>query len=43
MNRVWDGGEPADLAYLSRVMFGIKKYVPWSVQNWALERKLNSR
>lgn len=43
MNRVWDGGEPADLAYLSRFMFTLKAATPWFVQNCLLERKLNKR
>ncbi|CAI4229332.1 unnamed protein product [Auanema sp. JU1783] len=43
MNRVWDEGEPTDLIYLSRFMFGLKHTTPWSIRNWALERKLNSR
>ncbi|KAL6722866.1 hypothetical protein Aduo_017944 [Ancylostoma duodenale] len=43
MNRVWDGGEPADLAYLSRFMFSLKALTPWFAQNYVLERKLNKR
>ncbi|VDM75389.1 unnamed protein product [Strongylus vulgaris] len=43
MNRVWDGGEPADLAYLSRFMFFLKHITPWWAQNYILERKLNKR
>ncbi|KHJ99932.1 Flavin-binding monooxygenase-like protein [Oesophagostomum dentatum] len=43
MNRVWDGGEPADLAYLSRFMFFLKSVSPWWAQNYVLERKLNKR
>lgn len=43
MNRVWDGGEPADLAYLSRLMFDLKRTLPFWFQNAVLERKLDSR
>ncbi|KJH42438.1 Flavin-binding monooxygenase-like protein [Dictyocaulus viviparus] len=43
MNRVWDGGEPADLAFLSRFMFSLRKITPWCIQNYILERKLNKR
>ncbi|KAK6026185.1 Flavin-binding monooxygenase-like protein [Ostertagia ostertagi] len=43
LNRVWDGGEPADLAFLSRFMFALKSVTPWSLQNYILERKLNKR
>ncbi|VDL72517.1 unnamed protein product [Nippostrongylus brasiliensis] len=43
MNRVWDGGEPADLAFLSRFMFALKALTPRYAQNYFLERKLNKR
>ncbi|KAK6043593.1 Flavin-binding monooxygenase-like protein [Cooperia oncophora] len=43
MNRVWDCGEPVDLAILSRFIYGFKSITPWFFQNWILERKLNKR
>ncbi|KAJ1349030.1 hypothetical protein KIN20_004472 [Parelaphostrongylus tenuis] len=43
MNRVWDRGEPVDLALLSRFMSSLRSVTPWFVQNYVLERKLNKR
>ncbi|KAE9414131.1 hypothetical protein Angca_010015, partial [Angiostrongylus cantonensis] len=43
MNRVWDGGEPVDMALLSRFMFALKSGTPSFVQNYVLEKKLNKR
>ncbi|KAK0400447.1 hypothetical protein QR680_015248 [Steinernema hermaphroditum] len=43
MNRVWDCGEPSDLAFLNRFSYFFKAVMPFRFQNWLLERKLNSR
>uniref|UniRef100_A0A1I7XX52 Flavin-containing monooxygenase n=1 Tax=Steinernema glaseri TaxID=37863 RepID=A0A1I7XX52_9BILA len=43
MNRVWDCGEPSDLAFLNRFSYSLKKILPFGFQNWMLERKVNSR
>uniref|UniRef100_A0A914CUQ2 Flavin-containing monooxygenase n=1 Tax=Acrobeloides nanus TaxID=290746 RepID=A0A914CUQ2_9BILA len=43
INRVWDHGEPSDLAYLNRFTFFAKSLLPWRFQNWVLERKVNKR
>ncbi|TKR72296.1 hypothetical protein L596_019768 [Steinernema carpocapsae] len=43
MNRVWDCGEPSDLAFLNRFTYFFKGVLPFNMQNWILERKLNSR
>ncbi|CAJ0583304.1 unnamed protein product, partial [Mesorhabditis spiculigera] len=43
MNRIWDFGEPYDLAYLNRCMQGFRKILPLSWNNWVLANKLNTR
>uniref|UniRef100_A0A7E4V9K5 Flavin-containing monooxygenase n=1 Tax=Panagrellus redivivus TaxID=6233 RepID=A0A7E4V9K5_PANRE len=43
INRVWDHGEPSDLAYLNRFTWFLKGIAPRSWQNAILERKVNRR
>ncbi|CAD5234566.1 unnamed protein product [Bursaphelenchus xylophilus] len=43
MNRVWDYGEPSDLALLNRFTFWVKGLSPLWLQNLVMENKINRR
>ncbi|CAD5228927.1 unnamed protein product [Bursaphelenchus okinawaensis] len=43
MNRVWDYGEPSDLALLNRFTFWAKGLAPQWLQNTVMESKVNRR
>ncbi|KAE9555400.1 hypothetical protein FO519_001412 [Halicephalobus sp. NKZ332] len=43
INRVWDYGEPSDLAYINRCTWFLKNIFPSSLQNFFLEKKPRHR
>uniref|UniRef100_A0A0N4Z0S2 Flavin-containing monooxygenase n=1 Tax=Parastrongyloides trichosuri TaxID=131310 RepID=A0A0N4Z0S2_PARTI len=43
INRVFDQGEPSDQVYLNRFNYHLRKFLPSSIENSVLERKVNQR
>ncbi|CAD6187813.1 unnamed protein product [Caenorhabditis auriculariae] len=42
-NRIFDYGEPVDLALSRKYLLDLQKFAPESISNWTIERKLNYR